>query len=94
MIAGCFFSSRGGITIYVTAVVVFGTSTVLNAMEAGDHEQQEFLDRSVFSDALRAMRMVTTLLGVQQLNVTEKVLRDENQWSIVELPSNYNRRVK
>ena len=57
MIAGCFFSSRGGITIYATAVVVFGTSTVLNAMEAGDHEQQEFLDRSVFSDALRAMRM-------------------------------------
>ena len=33
------------------------TSTVLNVMEAGDHEQQEFLDRSVFSDALRAMRM-------------------------------------
>ena len=26
-------------------------------MEAGDHEQQEFLDRSVFSDVLRAMRM-------------------------------------
>lgn len=30
--------------MYVTAVVVFGTLTVLNVMEAGGHEQQEFLD--------------------------------------------------
>lgn len=43
--------------MYVTAVVVFGTWTVLNVMEAGDQEQQEFLDRSVFSDALPAMKM-------------------------------------
>ena len=57
MIADVFFSSRGGITMYVTAVVGFGTLTVLNVMEAGDHEQQEFLDRSVFSDALRATKM-------------------------------------
>lgn len=57
MITGCFFSSRGGITMYVTAVVAFGTLTVLNVMEAEDHEQQEFLDRSVFFDALRAMKM-------------------------------------
>lgn len=43
--------------MYVTAVVAFGTLTVLNVMEAEDHEQQEFLDRSVFFDALRAMKM-------------------------------------